>query len=898
MVSLDELKKRVKEESGKNPEKFFAVEALKEIGFERRTCKKCGRYFWSYEERDVCGDSQCSGGWGFIGDSPAKKSYGVIDLWEAFSDFFSKRGYTPIKRYPVAARWREDTEFVRASIYNFQPYVVSGEVEPPANPLIVPQPSIRFNDVDNVGITGSHYVLHIHVGQHAFTKPQEYQQDKYFRDLFDWINLGLGIPKKEIVLHEDAWGGGGNLGACMEFFVRGLELCNQVYMFYRVTDKGYEDLDTKVLDMGLGHERSVWICHGTETSYEVNMPDVMKYLYKVTGIKPNREIWTKFLPYSAYLNIDEVEDVESVWKKVSNEMSLDVKELKEAVLPVAALYSIAEHLRALLFALNDGMIPSNTGERHSLRMIFRRCLDFMERYGWDIDIHKVVETHARFMKGMYPELTENLENVKKILDVETEKYERNKKESMRIIEGLKGKRLTEKDLVELYDSHGIHPDFLRRQGFEIDVPADFYSKVAERHVHVVKEEEQRFDVSGIPETKKLYYEDEKMLEFEAKVIKVLDEWVVLDRTAFYPTSGGQEHDTGHLNRKEVVDVIVERGVVLHKVPGHDFREGQVVQGSVDRERRKQLSVHHTSTHVMLLSARKVLGTHVYQHSAHKDVDKARLDITHYTNLTDEEVEEIERVANDVIKKDYEVLKRFMPRREAEDKYGFVLYQGGVPPGKTLRVVSIDDLDHQGCGGTHLDRTSEIGLIRILGWRKVQDGVIRLEFVAGEVARKKEDEARRILEECKKMVGEDVIKGVEDLKRRWKENKKRIEGLREKLSEKLSPSFKSVSGLRVLVRSVESAGPKDLQKISLRLSGDDTVILLVGTDDRLSVFGSAGKVAVEKGVNIGEVVREVSQELGGKGGGTPGLGQGFGTGGNIEDVLKKAEEIIWRMLGKS
>jgi alanyl-tRNA synthetase/ribosomal protein S27AE len=235
MAELDQLKQQIQNEASDTPDKFFATDTIRDEGFHRGQCSNCGIMFWSTDDdREVCGEPDCSGGYTFIGDAPTDKTWDVVEAWEQFSEFMDDRGYTPVDRYPLAARWRNDTEVVRASIYDFQPFVVSGEVEPPANPLVVPQFCFRSNDIDNVGITGRHYTGFIMVGQHAFTAPDDYDQDTYFKDMLDWIIDGMGIPKDEIVLHEDSWGGGGNLGACMEFFVRGLELFNQVYMFYEV----------------------------------------------------------------------------------------------------------------------------------------------------------------------------------------------------------------------------------------------------------------------------------------------------------------------------------------------------------------------------------------------------------------------------------------------------------------------------------------------------------------------------------------------------------------------------------------------------------------------------------------------------------------------------------------
>ena len=223
MPTDKEIKSWFKKEAQKNPDKYYATSVLKKEGFERKHCKACKTYFWTTTGGDVCGNPSCSGGFRFINDTPAKKKLDYIGVWKEFSKLFSKWGYTPIKRYPVAARWRNDTDFVQASIYDFQPYVVSGEVEPPANPLVVPQFCLRFNDIDNIGITGAHYCAFVMIGQHAFMQPKDWDQNKFFTDIHNWLKQGLGLPNDEITFHEDAWAGGGNFGPCMEYFSRGLE---------------------------------------------------------------------------------------------------------------------------------------------------------------------------------------------------------------------------------------------------------------------------------------------------------------------------------------------------------------------------------------------------------------------------------------------------------------------------------------------------------------------------------------------------------------------------------------------------------------------------------------------------------------------------------------------------
>ncbi len=766
MASLDELKARITERSRDSPERFFAVDAIRRHGFVRDECRECGTMFWSQDgSREVCGEPDCAGGYTFIDDSPASETFSIVEAWDAFSDFMDDRGYTPIQRYPIAARWRDDTDVVRASIYDFQPYVVSGEVEPPANPLVVPQFCFRSNDIDNVGITGRHYTGFIMVGQHAFTAPDAYDQDRYFDDMLAWIVDGMGIPKDEVVLHEDSWGGGGNLGACMEFFVRGLELFNQVYMFYEVDDdaeRGYRELDTKVLDMGMGLERIVWMTHGSETSYEANMPGVVEQLYDRTGVEPDPAVWAAFLPWSGHLNLDEVDDIDETWQMIAGEIGEDVDDLQAEILPAAHLYAIADHARTLLVALTDGLLPSNRGERHALRVMARRCFEFIDRYGWDITLQDVVRWQADEFGALYPELQEDVDDVIAIIDHEEAKYEQMKADAERLIADLDDVDID--TLIELYDSKGITPDMLMRHGIDVDVPANFYQMVAERHDE--DEEAAAGDTDRIPtgagQTERLYRVDEYMQDFAAEVVDVAvhdgDAYIVLDRTAFYPTSGGQEHDEGALDGIPVVDVIDQDGTILHRVapdPGDiDLSPGDTVEGEIDWDRRRTLMRHHTATHIINAAAREVLGGHVWQAGSHKSVEKARLDITHYEPLDRDTLERIAAEANRIVDEDVPVQKRVMDRTAAEREYGFRLYQGGAVPGNEIRVVSIPGEDAEACGGTHVTRTGEVGEIRITGSTKVQDGTIRIEYVAGDVARQHAAERAEIREELGEAIDVD------------------------------------------------------------------------------------------------------------------------------------------------
>jgi len=274
-LTAKEIKALVKPEFEANPEKFYPTKVLESFGYHRHRCPKCSAFFWRHSEtRETCGDSNCEGKYSFIGNglggSDKKMTY--ADAWRSFEQSFTTARIpcTAIERYPIVARWRNDVDFVAAGIFCFQPYCVTGELDPPANPLICPQFCARFNDLDNIGITGRHYSGFIMLGIQVFNSPTNY---KFFKDEtlefnHKWLTQDLGVNPDEITYIEDVWAGGGNMGPSMEYFIRGMEVGNMVFMQYKTFHDGSrEELDIKIIDTGIGLERVAWIYNGSPTSY-------------------------------------------------------------------------------------------------------------------------------------------------------------------------------------------------------------------------------------------------------------------------------------------------------------------------------------------------------------------------------------------------------------------------------------------------------------------------------------------------------------------------------------------------------------------------------------------------------------------------------------------------------
>jgi alanyl-tRNA synthetase len=941
-----ELKKEFKKIASKDPDSYFPTKELKQLGYMRKLCS-CGTYFWTtHKDREVCGDPACSGGFKVVIDNPSPIKLSYIDVWKKIVEVLEPKGYKPIKRYPCVARWNPTTEFTIASISAFQPYVITGEVEPPAKKLIIPQFCLRFNDIENVGLTGSHCCGFVMIGQHTFVSPEEWDQGQLFMDMHDFIHKGVGLAKEEITIHEDSWAGGGSFGCSLEFFSRGVELFNQVYTMFEQTPEGPRELKLKVLDMGLGQERVAWFSQGTPNMYEAIFPYVLKKLREITKIDLDLDLYNKFSQYSAYLNIDEVDNMEAAWQRVAKELNVPVKDLKKNILPMTGLYSIAEHARSLLFGINDGKLPSNVGGGYNLRVIFRRAISFIDKFNWNINIADVCYWHAEELKELFPEVSDHLNEIREILEVEKEKFYATKKKAKKILEKVleKGKITTE-TLIELYDSNGISPDMVKETAkkinIKIKVPDDFYSLVVERHekseqIHATGKDIE-LNLTGIPETKSLYYYDYTITSNEAKVLKILDNMVILDQSVAYPTSGGQLHDIGTIDGQPFSDVFKQGNHIIHVLDEKPrFKEGDTVKVKVDSKWRTQLAQHHTATHIVNAAAREVLGSHVNQAGAKKTLKSSHLDITHHEQISQENLSLIEKRANEIVNKGIDLYLDFVPRSEAEKKYGMTIYQGGAVPGKYVRIVEVPSVDVEACGGTHLNNTSEAGEIKITKSQKIQDGIVRLTFTAGKATEKLKERNKKLLNELKTILQVDsdkIVGRVKELLEKWKNVNKALKSgkvnredlelnsteifegdyiseiskilniKKEKISNKVQKlmdewndikskldqtnperiqkfidNAESYHNRKIIFGSFYDLGNKDIQNISsnvVKMDDDYNTIFFNENDSGTLVTGMLGPNEVKYGkLNMGDLITGTVNELGGSGGGRREYGSGF------------------------
>ncbi len=727
------------------------ISFLEGKGFVRKMCAKCKEYFWTLnKERKTCGDTTCDS-YSFLGEKITNRRYDIDEMRSTFLNFFSK-DHTLLQPYPVIPRWREDVLLVNASIYDFQPHVTSGFVKPPANPIVMSQPSIRMIDIDNVGVTGRHLTSFEMMCHDSFNWNGHsiYWIDGTVSRCYEFLTEALGVAPVEITFKEEPWSGGGNAGEALEVCVRGLEVATLVFMDMQIDPEGtveiegnkYSRMKMQIVDTGYGLERLSWLSYGTSTIYDSLYPKIIRFLEDKSGLDKIDPAMMAAITQISVANpglmpgqvIDRIyEEDEKLRKNYSKDQLL--KRARQA----RAVYTVADHSRSILFMLSDYVIPSNVKVGYVLRILIRRSLRSLSTLGLDNIIPELLEMQSRKFSSVLHEVPWDF--AFKAISEETEKYSTSLKNGEAIISRYikAGKKITEKEISLFYDSHGIDPEtalrIVEEHGGSVNLPQNFdLTNIAIHEISAQKKKGSK----NVPdlETRPLYYDDKNLFEFTGLVLYSKDKMLVTNQTAFYPEGGGQPCDLGYFeygSRKITVNYVEKRGkTIIHHVDA-DVPENTRVKGHVEQHRRRRLMLHHSATHLLLAISREVLGPQVWQAGAQKGVDESRLDITHFSKLTDQEISAIERRCLEVIKSNTRITVKNLDWYKALDKFGFGLFQGGVPLGEKLRVVEIEGIDAEGCGGTHLDNTSSIGIIKILKADSVQEGIQRLIFCAGEAA---------------------------------------------------------------------------------------------------------------------------------------------------------------------
>jgi len=930
---------------GMNPElaKMLDLKFFHANGYQRRICPSCKDPFWTTDTKTVlCGDSNCVE-YDFLGNPLTKTPMSLAQMREAFQSFFEKKGHTRVPRNPVVARWREDIYLNIASIANFQPHVTSGEVPPPANPLVVSQPCIRLNDLANIGRSGRHFSCFEMMGHHAFNSKalgEKYWTEECVAYGVEFLTKVLGLDGKRITFKEGTWNGGGNAGPCVEVFAGGLEVATLVFMCleehesgtYVIKGEKYRMMDLRIIDTGWGLERLAWASTGTPTAYDTVFPETLDHLRglattQIASDAKAQRIIAEHARVQGILNLDIGTKLDGLREEVVKRLAghgiaTNVAELTAIMEPVESLYALADHLRCLSFMVGDGIVPSNVKAGYLMRLVIRRALRYMDILGVQATLGELMVWNMTRMAKEFPEFGGATGRAREMMDLETERYHESRDKSIRLLERMlqKKKSLTTDDLVELYDTHGLGPgqvaDAASRLGVKVDIPDDFEMMVAARHSKAAKAKEKGLRLT-VPATDLLYYKDQDKQHFNAKVL-----WsgqvdgkhaVVLDQTCFFAETGGQPGDQGILEvsggpQVQVTDTTKDGKHAIHHV-AHAIPVNATVHGEVDWTRRMDNTRSHTATHIMNQSVRRILGPHSWQAGTQKYPDCARVDMTHYRRPTRDELAQIEQLANQVVLDGRKVTRTWFKREEAEKKYGLTLLQGGIPKGRDVRVVEVgpavgepegSHFDVEYCGGTHCHDTHEVGPIKLWRTERVQDGIERFEYSAGIYAVQRweaTDELLRKAGEAMEVAPAEVPNAAARFFGEWKEQRKQLESLQARLAELESKAAagaaEQVNGVKLIVSILPAAA---LQKTAQEMATQPKTIALLGSTEggvRL-VFARSADVTAD----MGALLKDVIPIIGGRGGGKPDFAQGGGTdAAKVKECLDTAKAKVASTLSR-
>jgi alanyl-tRNA synthetase len=855
------------------------------------------------------------------------------ELRRGFLRFFEERGHSVVESSMVVPQDDPTLLFTNAGMNQFKDFFL-GTADAPYSRAASVQKCIRasgkHNDLEDVGKDGRHHTFFEMLGNWSFG-------DYYKREAIDWgweyvtDVLGLpadrlwasvykddeeaysvwkdnvGMPAERIIRlgdieqgdEENFWSMGdtGPCGPCSEIhydykpvkgrsFLEGsdsgiiVELWNLVFMeFNRDATGTLTPLPAKNVDTGMGLERTAAVLQDVHSDYETDL----------------------FIPI-----IQDMEQIAGIGLQEDNLVSFQV---------------IADHVRCLVFAITDGAIPSNEGRGYVIRRILRRAVRHGRLLGLgEPFLHRLADSVIKLMKDTYPEIYERRETVEKVIGNEEELFFRTLDRGLDEFERTVSRLRREKssvfpgpDAFKLHDTFGFPLDLTGVMAEERGMSVDLEGFEAAMAVQRERAKSRARFSTGLEESDGEWdiVREQAETDFtgyggwqlpDMRLVKHRTEGsnvqLVFDRTPFYGESGGQVGDAGLIEgdgvRIRITDVKKSGSQFVH----HGVLErGEISDipftGSVDIDRRKRIMANHSATHLLHHALRTVLGTGAAQAGSLVAPDRLRFDFNHYHPLSDEELDRIEELVNEAIRCNFEVkVYSDLPMSKAKEMGAIMLFDEKY--GDTVRVVEIDDMSRELCGGTHVTRTGDIGLFKIIRESSIASGVRRIEAVSHVDAYRLQKRFESILGEASQLLNSekealvDRIRSLQDeissLKRKLKQERRR--GVGDVFDPK--KDVVQAASFKVASLKLKDSSPEEMRELSdnIRSRGGGMVVLLCSVQDgRVSVVLSASEDAVAKGVHAGRVLGQELKSLGGKGGGRPHLAQGGGIAEKDIESLK-------------
>ncbi|HDR9151080.1 TPA: alanine--tRNA ligase [Burkholderia vietnamiensis] len=852
----------------------------------------------------------------------------AAEIREKFLKFFESKGHTIVRSSSLVPGNDPTLMFTNSGMVQFKD-VFLGTDQRPYTRATTAQRSVRaggkHNDLENVGYTARHHTFFEMLGNFSFgdyfkhdairfawellTTVYQLPKDKLWvtvyqedDEAYDIWAKEVGVPTERIIrigdnkgaryASDNFWtmGDTGPCGPCTEIFYdhgpdvwggppgspeedgdRYIEIWNLVFMqFNRDAQGNMTRLPKQSVDTGMGLERLAAVLQHVHSNYEI---DLFQNLIKAAA------------------RVTETADL--------NNNSLKV---------------IADHIRACSFLIVDGVIPGNEGRGYVLRRIVRRAI----RHGYKLGrkgafFHKLVADLVAEMGAAYPELREAEQRVTDVLRQEEERFFETIEHGMSILEAAladveaKGGKVLDGELAfKLHDTYGfpldLTADVCRERGMTVDEPAfdDAMARQREQARAAGKfKATQGLEYTGAKTTfhgyEEIAFDDAKVVALYVEGSSVgevkagQDAVVVLDHTPFYAESGGQVGDQGVLANAATRFAVADTLKVQADVIGHHgtleqgtLKVGDVLRAEIDAQRRARTQRNHSATHLMHKALREVLGAHVQQKGSLVDADKTRFDFAHNAPLTDDEIRRVEQIVNDEILANAPGIVRVMPYDEAVKGGAMALF--GEKYGDEVRVLDLG-FSRELCGGTHVQRTGDIGLFKIVVEGGVAAGIRRVEAITG-------DNAVRYVQELDARVNEaaaalkaqpsELTQRIAQVQEQVKSLEKELGALKSKLAssqgDELAQQAVEVGGVFVLAATLDGADAKTLRETVDKLKGklkSAAIVLAAVEGGKVSLIAGVTPEASKK-VKAGELVNFVAQQVGGKGGGRPDMAQAGGT----------------------
>jgi len=867
-------------------------------------------------------------------------------LRSLFIDYFAAKDHQVFSTDSLIPKDDPTLLFTGAGMNQFKPYFLG--IKKDVKRAVSCQKCIRTADLENVGRTAYHHTFFEMLGNFSFG---DYFKEEAIQYGWDFVTRELNLPsdhlwvsvykddqeaydiwKKKIGIKEkrikrfDAednfWpanapkkGPNGPCGPCSEIYYgreagKGVEIWNLVFTeFDRQEDGLLAPLPMKNIDTGLGLERLAAVMQGVESNFEIDLfQDLRSGMEKVIGAGLLKEASTR------------------------------------------TINALLDHLRAVVFAVTDGVMPSNEGRGYVVRKLIRRSAMHLKGIGvYQPILHRVVPSVGEVMGDAYPDLRNNEASVKAIVKKEEEAIwnilETRVPEVQIKIKAIAlttkegqmeyaSQRATEKAF-EYYDTHGVPKEILEeivRENnltFEEELFAKLMTRQRERSRMTSKIADAIFTMEKgdvLPEDQPTEFTGYKHTKDKAKILGLFDSKmsrvprlekgesgsVVVDKTPFYAEQGGQIGDQGVIktttSAAQADDTQWYSKVILHhvRVTKNELKEGDNVEMQVDEDRRNRIRKNHTATHLVHRALQKVLGAHVKQRGSLVAPDRLRFDFSHYEAVSPKKITAVEDMVNAEIK------RKTVLKTEVEDAHkaiaGGAMAFFGEKYGDKVRVVSVGDFSKELCGGTHVRSTDQIGLFRITSEGSIQSGVRRIEAVTGETAFQMRDEAQKELSDISAYLNsnaQEVEKKIEDGLNQLQQHQKKLKTLFQKHlrgeMRKTIEASQEKGGARLVIRELPGVDNEILRETAdwIRSQpGSFLVVLASVIQSKPQVVVALSPDLVQKGLKAGALVKEITQLMGGSGGGRPDLALGGGkANADLSAALKFAHQKSFQMLEK-